>query len=130
MEQKHETAAPDRYDLLKEFARHNRREMTKSKTILWNALRREIKSYKFRRQHPIGDYIADFLCVNNKMVIEVDGEYHNDPQQQKEDQWRTENLQNKGYHVIRFKNEEVDSDIQGVIRKIKEELINIENNYE
>jgi len=64
------------------------------------------------------------------MVIEVDGEYHNDPQQQQEDQWRTENLQNKGYHVIRFKNEEVDSDIQGVIRKIKEELINIENNYE
>ena len=130
MEQKHETAAPDRYDLLKEFAKHNRREMTKSETILWNALRREIKSYKFRRQHPIGDYIADFLCVNNKMVIEVDGEYHNDPQQQQEDQWRTENLQNKGYHVIRFKNEEVDSDIQGVIRKIKEELINIENNYE
>ena len=104
--------------------------MTESETILWNALRQDIKSYKFRRQHPIGDYIADFLCVNNKMVIEVDGEYHNDPQQQQEDQWRTENLQNKGYHVIRFKNEEVDSDIQGVIRKIKEELINIENNYE
>lgn len=114
--------------MLKEFAKHNRREMTKSETILWNALRRDIKSYKFRRQHPIGDYIADFLCVTNKMVIEVDGEYHNDPQQQQEDQWRTEYLERKGYKVIRFTNEEVNSDVKGVISKIKEELINIEDN--
>ena len=130
MERKHVTAAPDRYDLLKEFARNNRREMTMSETILWNTLRSEFRGIKFRRQHPIGDYIADFLCLSEKLVIEVDGGYHNEPQQQQEDQWRTEYLQSKGYRLIRFKNEEVDTDVKGVIRKIKEELINIEDSYE
>jgi len=130
MERKHETAAPDRDELLKEFARLNRREMTRSETILWKALREEFRGIKFRRQHPVGDYIADFLCLSHKLVIEVDGDYHNEPQQQKEDQWRTEYLQSKGYHVIRFKNEKVDNDIKGVISKIKEELIKIEDSYE
>ena len=130
MERRHETALPDRYDLLKEFSRHNRREMTESETILWKALRGEFRGIKFRRQHPIGDYIADFLCLAEKIVIEVDGEYHNAPQQQQEDQWRTEYLERKGYKVIRFTNEEVNSDVKGVISKIKEELINIEDNYE
>ena len=130
MERKHETAAPDRYDLLKEFARHNRREMTRSETVLWDALRSEFRGIKFRRQHPIGDYIADFLCLTEKLVVEVDGGYHDNPQQQQEDQWRKEYLQSKGYHVMRFKNEEVDTDVKGVIRSIKEELIKIEDSYE
>lgn len=129
MERKHETASPDRYDLLKEYARHNRREMTQSETVLWQALRREFRGIKFRRQHPIGDYIADFLCLTEKLVIEVDGAYHSEPQQQQEDQWRTEFLQDKGYKVIRFTNEEVNTDIKGVIRRIKEELLN-NNDYE
>ena len=122
MEREHETASPDRYDLLKEFARHNRREMTQSETILWQALRSEFRGIKFRRQHPIGDYIADFLCLTEKLVIEVDGAYHSEPQHQQEDQWRTEFLQDKGYKVIRFTNEEVDADVKNVIRRIKEEL--------
>ena len=130
MECKHETAAPDRYDLLKQFARHNRKEMTPSEAILWNVLREEIKSYKFRRQHPIGDYIADFLCLKLKLVIEVDGEYHDDPQQMTEDQWRTEFLQSKGYRVIRFTNEQINTAIAEVIRRIKEELIKIEDYYD
>ena len=129
MERKHETASPDRYNLLKEYARHNRREMTQSETALWQALRREFRGIKFRRQHPIGDYIADFLCLTEKLVIEVDGAYHSEPQQQQEDQWRTEFLQDKGYKVIRFTNEEVNTDIKGVIRRIKEELLN-NNDYE
>ena len=64
------------------------------------------------------------------MVIEVDGGYHNDPTQQQEDQWRTEYLESKGYHVIRFSNEEVYTVTKGVIRIIKEELTNVEDNYE
>ncbi len=104
--------------------------MTESETILWKALRSEFRGIKFRRQHPIGDYIADFLCLTEKLVVEVDGGYHDDTRQQQEDQWRTEYLQTKGYKVIRFKNQEVSSDIKGVIRKIKEELNNIEDNYE
>ena len=130
MERKHETASPDRYGLLRDFARQNRREMTESETVLWNALRNEFRGIKFRRQHPIGDYIADFLCLKAKLVIEVDGGYHDKPQQQLEDQWRTEFLQQKGYRVIRFTNEEVNTDVKGVISRIKEELINIEDNYE
>ena len=130
MERKHQTASPDRYGLLRDFARQNRREMTESETVLWNALRNEFRGVKFRRQHPIGDYIADFLCLKAKLVIEVDGGYHDKPQQQLEDQWRTEFLQSKGYRVIRFTNEEVSSQLKGVISRIKEELIKIEVDYE
>ena len=130
MERKHQTASPDRYDILKAYARQNRREMTESETVLWNALRNEFRGIKFRRQHPIGDYIADFLCLKAKLVIEVDGGYHDKPQQQLEDQWRTEFLQSKGYRVIRFTNEEVSSQLKGVISRIKEELIKIEVDYE
>ncbi len=103
--------------------------MTKSETVLWQALRNEFRGIKFRRQHPIGDYIADFLCLTEKLVIEVDGAYHSEPQQQQEDLWRTEFLQDKGYKVIRFTNEEVNTNVKGVIRRIKEELFN-NNDYE
>ncbi len=130
MKRNFETASPDRYDILKAYARQNRREMTESETVLWNALRNEFRGVKFRRQHPIGDYIADFLCLKAKLVIEVDGGYHDKPQQQLEDQWRTEFLQSKGYRVIRFTNEEVNSQLKGVISRIKEELIKIEVDYE
>ena len=130
MKRNFETASPDRYGLLRDFARQNRREMTESETVLWNALRNEFRGVKFRRQHPIGDYIADFLCLKAKLVIEVDGGYHDKPQQQLEDQWRTEFLQSKGYRVIRFTNEEVSSQLKGVISRIKEELIKIEVDYE
>ena len=54
----YETAAPDRYELLKDFAKYNRREMTESETVLWNALRKIKAGVRFRRQHPIGDYIS------------------------------------------------------------------------
>ena len=68
--------------------------------------------------------------LNNKLVIEVDGGYHDSPNQQLSDQWRTDFLEGKGYHVIRFSNEEVNTDIDEVIRKIKEKITNIEDNYE
>lgn len=86
---KFETAAIDRYEILKEFAKKNRREMTKSETILWNALRHQIQGYKFRRQHPIGDFIVDYVCLSEKLVVEVDGEYHDSLEQKIEDQART-----------------------------------------
>ncbi|MCR4583307.1 MAG: endonuclease domain-containing protein [Prevotella sp.] len=118
----YETAAPDRYELLKEFAQKNRREMTESEEMLWNALRKDIQGYRFRRQHAIGDYIADFICLSKKLVIEVDGGYHQQPLQQQNDQLRTEHLESKGFHVIRFKNEEVLFQLKEVINRIKEEL--------
>ncbi len=128
MGHKYETAAPDRYDLLKAFARQNRREMTECETILWKALRTELTGFRFRRQHPIGDYIADFICIPAKIVIEVDGGYHNEPEQQKADEDRSEFLISKGYRVIRFKNEEISNDLQKVMTRIKNILFN-KGNY-
>ena len=120
----YETAAPDRYELLKDFAKENRREMTESERVLWEKLRKLNCGYHFRRQHPIGDYIADFICLKRKLVIEVDGGYHNEPIQQQDDQVRTEFMERKGYTVIRFKNEEISNDLQEVIMRIKEQLFN------
>ena len=120
----YETSAPDRYELLKDFAKENRREMTESEQVLWEALRKLNCGYHFRRQHPIGDYIADFICLKRKLVIEVDGGYHNEPIQQQNDQMRTEFMERKGYTVIRFKNEEISNNLQEVIMRIKEQLFN------
>ena len=119
-----ETSAPDRYELLKDFAKRNRKEMTESETVLWETLRNLNCGYHFRRQHPIGDYIADFICLKRKLVIEVDGGYHNEPIQQQDDQVRTEFMERKGYTVIRVKNEEISNNLQEVIMRIKEQLFN------
>lgn len=124
------TASPDRYGLLKEYARYNRREMTESEGLRWNLLRKSSRNYRFRRQHPIGDYIVDFICLPIRLVIEVDGGYHNTPEQQTEDQWRTEFLESHGYRVLRIKNEEVTADIKEVLKKIKCEIEKTENCYE
>ena len=77
-----ETASIDRYNILKEYAKENRRHMTDAEKALWNIIRQPICSYKFRRQHPIYDYIVDFICIEKKLIIEVDGAYHSEPQQQ------------------------------------------------
>ncbi len=130
MAQNFKTADTFLYGVLKENAKHNRREMTASETTLWHALRKELRAVKFRRQHPIGEYIADFLCVTHKLVIEVDGGYHNVLSQQENDRQRTEFLEQTGYTVIRFTNEEVNAELKSVIIKIKEELLKIEENYE
>ena len=120
----YETAAPDRYNLLKGFAKENRREMTIAEKILWEGIRNKKTGYKFRKQHPIGDYIADFICIEKKLVIEVDGGYHNTLEQQQDDRVRTIDIEKMGYSVIRFTNEEVEQDLQNVIMKIKQTLYN------
>jgi very-short-patch-repair endonuclease len=127
MGQSFKTASPLSYDLLKEHARTNRKEMTQAEQILWESLRENINSYKFRRQHPIGDYIADCVCITAKIIIEVDGEYHNEPQQQQDDLWRTEFLEKNGFRVIRFSNDEVIYNLSAVINHIKEELSKTED---
>ncbi len=126
----YETAAREIYDLLKEYAKSNREEMTESEKVLWNALRDNIQGYRFRRQHAIGQYIADFVCLPAQLVIEVDGRYHQSPEQQEMDNIRTNYLKEKGFHVVRFSNEEVSADIKGVIQIIKDELIRLEEQSE
>ena len=116
------TASADKYELLKEYSQDLRKEMTLSEKSLWKALRENFQGFRFRRQHVIGDYIADFICLPARLVIEVDGEYHSTPQQRMLDETRTAYLKEKGYRVIRFTNDEVDFQIKEVVLKIKESL--------
>ncbi len=116
------TANPFNYELLKENAKHNRNNSTQAENALWEALRGKQLGEKFRRQHVIGDFIVDFISFKSKIVIEVDGEYHNEPEQIEADNLRTNFLNEAGFKVLRFKNEEVLGNIDGVIEKIKEEI--------
>ena len=118
------TTYPDRYGLLKDYAKENRKNMTEAERVLWNALRDKLSGIRFRRQHPIGDYIVDFICLPKRLVIEVDGGYHSEPRRQEDDEARTANLNNWGYRVIRFSNEEVLFDLNKVIEKIVKQLYN------
>lgn len=115
----YKTAAPDRYELLRSFARANRKNMTLSEQILWNVIRKKYFGVRFLRQHVIGDYIVDFICIEEKLIIEVDGGYHSEPKQQNEDQQREEWLKAHGFRVIRFKNEEIMNELPKVINIIK-----------
>lgn len=115
----YKTAAPDRYELLRSFARANRKNMTLSEQILWNVIRKKDFGVRFLRQHVIGDYIVDFICIEEKLIIEVDGGYHSETKQQNEDQQREEWLKAHGFRVIRFKNEEIMNELPKVINIIK-----------
>lgn len=104
---------------LKERSREHRKEPTQAEDCLWQALRNSKLGYKFRRQHPIHVYIADFICLDKKLIVEVDGGYHDDANQQYLDEQRTRDLQSLGFSVIRFTNEEVLYHINEVVEKIK-----------
>lgn len=83
------------------FAQRLRRNMTRAETVLRNAVRnRRCNNLKFRRQVPIAWYVVDFLCMEKSLVVEVDGGIHNDQKQY--DSEREEDLQNKGYKILRF----------------------------
>lgn len=100
-------------------ARSLRKNLTPAEAQLWSALRgRQLAGLKFRRQHPVGQFIVDFYCPSCKLVIEVDGDIHT--QQQVYDEARTQHLQSFGYRVLRFSNEEVLSDLQTVLTHIVE----------
>ena len=96
--------------------------MTLAEQIIWEHLR-EIQGFHFRRQHPVGDYIADFICLKKKMIIEIDGGYHNVLEQQQNDEVRSIHLERLGYFVLRFDNDTVLHDIQNVMRIINEKLL-------
>lgn len=118
----YKTASPDRYGLLKALARENRKNATLAETVLWEYLRDGELGVKFLRQHVIGDYIVDFVSRHGGLVIEVDGGYHSEPRQQEEDELREDVLEQMGYHVIRFSNEEILNDINKVMEQIEHYL--------
>jgi len=100
-------------------AKIHRKNMTKAEMILWNELKtKKLNGYKFRRQHPIQKYIVDFYCHELKLIIEVDGGYHNEKEQIEYDKIRDNILKLKGVEILRFTNEEVFKDIQNVKHKI------------
>ncbi len=113
------TASSDRYKLLKEYAQENRKNQTLAEQVLWKYLDRKQLGVKFLRQHIIGDYIVDFMSREQGLVIEVDGGYHAERQQQENDAIREQALYNMGVHVLRFTNEEVLYDIDSVITQIE-----------
>ena len=116
------TASPDRYVLLKEYADKNKQFPTEAESLLWRNIRARRLNAKFNRQHIIGDYIVDFVCIEKKLVIEVDGGYHSEYEQIEKDELRTARLNRMGFSVIRFSNEEVLENIHEVINKIKIKL--------
>ena len=124
MEKDYEYCTADilNYDLLKEFASNNRKHPTEAESILWDYLKRSGVGAPFRRQHIIGNYIADFVCLPARLVIEIDGGYHQLPQQEANDEVRTKWLNEQGFNVIRFTNEEVIANIESVLQTIKEHL--------
>ncbi len=116
----YKTASPDRYGLLKESARENRRNATLAEDVLWDYLRKGISGEKFLRQHVIGDYIVDFVSRHGGLIVEVDGGYHSEPRQQENDKQREEELERMGYHVIRFSNEMILNEIETVLNEIED----------
>ncbi|PDS23869.1 leucine--tRNA ligase [Flavobacterium branchiophilum] len=110
-------------------AKEMRKEPTFSEAILWDNLRRGKLDVRFRRQHLIGKYIVDFVCLEKKLIVEVDGEYHNSNEQMELDNERTLQLEQKhNFKVIRFTNEEVNKKISVVLEKINHEL-NLRKSY-
>ena len=102
-------------------ARNLRRKESDAERKLRSKLRsRQFINLKFRRQHPIGKYIVDFVSLEKKIVVEVDGGQHNEPGNMEKDEQRTTWLENEGYHVIRFWNSDVLLNIDGVGLKILE----------
>ncbi|MEZ4795612.1 MAG: vitamin B12 dependent-methionine synthase activation domain-containing protein [Flavobacteriaceae bacterium] len=117
------TADPVLYNLLKDFARQMRNQPTEAENLLWNVLSgKKLDGFKFRRQHIIGSYIADFICLKSNLIIEIDGLIHQLPENKASDAERTKWLENEGFRVIRFTNAQVLSNLDYVLADIKKNL--------
>lgn len=100
-------------------ARQLRREATTAESLLWELLRdRRLLGRKFRRQHPIGQFIADFFCDDARLIIEIDGAVHREPTQQERDRLREEILREHGFAILRFTNDQILDRTEQVLREI------------
>jgi very-short-patch-repair endonuclease len=101
------------------MARKLRNRMTKAETVLWTGLKDRLRGgWKFRRQHPVGPYVADFACVEAKLIVEVDGATHSEDREISRDRRRTNYLQAQGFEVLRVTNIGIYEDLDGVVRTI------------
>jgi len=103
----------------KQFRKRLRNSATPQETVLWSRLRSKQLGYKFRRQHSIGKYIVDFYCLEKRLIIELDGSQHIDSEYDKE---RDKYLNSLGFKVLRFWDNDVDNNLEGVLLKILENL--------
>jgi very-short-patch-repair endonuclease len=102
-----------------ETAKALRHNQTEAESLLWRHLQaKQLQSVKFRRQQPIGPYIADFVSFQLKLIIEIDGGQHNYQSQELKDTERTEELKRRGYRVIRFWNNDVIQNLESVLESI------------
>jgi len=105
---------------LYQYGRELRQSSTKAEKILWEYLRnRNLDGLKFRRQHPVDKFIADFYCHEKKLVVELDGAVHDDKMNAQYDETRTYELKGLGITVMRFRNSEVENNISFVLNEIK-----------
>ncbi|MBU3012672.1 DUF559 domain-containing protein [Polaribacter vadi] len=125
LRKKYMTARPSVYKLMKELQLERKKKTTEAEQILWEQLRIKKLDSKFRRQHIVDEFIVDFICIEKNLIIEVDGKYHNTKEQQEADNLRTKILQELGFKVIRFTNEEVIGNVDSTIKKITQELENL-----
>ena len=116
--ERYKTAHSDIYALLKENAQEQKKYPTEAEKCLWEVLRANKMGHRFRRQHIIGDFIVDFICLSLNLIIEVDGKYHNAPKQREADYLRDSILSQAGYTILRFSNEEIIGNIDNVIKRI------------
>jgi very-short-patch-repair endonuclease len=105
-------------------AKQLRQTMTRAETLLWRYLKADrIDGLGFRRQVPIRNYIADFICMSAKIIIELDGETHDFEERQKADQIRDAFFVSEGFRVLRFTNQQVMSNLEGVVETIRQAAI-------
>lgn len=116
------TANPMVYEMLKEFSTKMKAFPTDAEATMWRHLKGSQLGKPFRRQHIILDNIVDFVCLPSKLIIEIDGGYHNDVKQKLHDELRTDELEQMGFQVIRFTNEDVHKRIEYVLETIKQKI--------
>ena len=122
---KWQVADPLAYTILKENSKNNRRNLTTAETVFWKIAKSSGLGEKCRRQYIIGQYIVDFFFRKSKLIVELDGAYHFSDEQQIEDVIRQEWLEQMGYTVIRFTNEDILFNTENVITHIKSKLISL-----
>ncbi len=115
---KYKVSSPMQYEL----AKNMRKGHTEAEAALWEVLRNNTTGEKFRRQHPIDTYIVDFVCLQKRLIVEVDGNYHENVEQKMYDENRTSILNEIGFEVIRFSNEEVLQNPLEIKKKIEKYL--------
>ena len=103
------------------LSRRLRQNQTPQEKILWDILRNSnFHNLKFRRQYPIGNYIVDFICIEKRIIVEIDGGQHNEPKNIINDNVRTQYFESRKFRVIRFWNNDIDNNLDGVYKALEE----------